>query len=137
MKDRCWQPNIGMGSIVFGDPIAQCEQQHGAFVDPGDTPDGTSWRQYQLPGTDCFLEVENGQVVAILVYDILIYQRKNIIGRKMTDIIELLGEPDEIGDSVIYDDGDIQTPYEFRHFGLQAWVSEGRVASVSICNYSM
>ena len=55
------------------------------------------------------------------------------------NIIELVNildcSADEVGESVIYDDGDIRTPYEYFDLGLQLWTSKQRVTSVSCLTY--
>ena len=129
-----WVPNSSFGSIKLGDKISPYIQNLHLSID--DTEDDvTNWIGYKLPNADLYIYVENEIIVSITSYDEFFYKDKNIIGMEVNQLDEILGcEPSELGRSVLFDDGDIQTPFEYLHLGLQLWVSNEIVMSASIVN---
>jgi hypothetical protein len=129
-----WVPNSSLGPIKLGDQISSYIQNLHLSND-GAEDDATNWIGYKLSNVDIYIYVENGIIVSITSYDEFIYKDKNIIGMKVNQLSEILGcEPSELGKPVLFDDGDIQTPFEYFHLGLQLWVSNEIVVSASIMN---
>ncbi|MBP0018078.1 MAG: hypothetical protein J7647_11030 [Cyanobacteria bacterium SBLK] len=137
-----WVPNKSFGIIEFNSSIDLYREKLGVVLDEDDNDDITGWLSYKVSNEEIYLNVENGLVVSIFTYEKLYYKRekryksKNIIGMTKEKLIKLFGrEPDEIGSSVIYEDGDIQTPLDFDSFSLQVWISKDIVVSASCSNY--
>lgn len=132
-----WIPNSSLGSIKLGDQISHyVETFHLIKEDNEDHDDITNWVSYDLPSMDAYIDAENGIVVAITSYEEFIYKEKNIVGINVSELRKLLGcNPDEIGDSVLYDDGDVQTPLTYTDLGLKLWVRDEKVVYASCTNY--
>lgn len=131
-----WVPNSSFGPIKLGDQIdLYIQNLHLSNDDSED--DKTNWIEYTLPDEDVYVYVENGIIVSITSYENFIYKDKNIIGMQVGQLNEILDcEPSEQGKSVLFEDGDIQTPFEYFHLGLQLWVSNKVVMSASIMKAS-
>lgn len=131
-----WVPNSSFGPIKLGDGINSYVQKLHLLNDVAED-DFTNWIGYKLPNVDIYIYVENGIIVSITSYEEFVYKGKNVIGMKGNQLGEILGcEPSELGRSVLFDDGDIQTPFEYFNLGLQLWVSNGIVVSASILHDS-
>ncbi len=129
-----WVPNSNLGPIKLGDKISPYIQTLHLSNDNTEGDD-TNWIGYKLPNIDTYVYVENEIIISITSYEEFNYKDKNIIGMKVNQLSEILGcEPSELGESVLFDDGDIQTPFEYFHLGLQLWVSNEIVMSASIMN---
>jgi len=129
-----WVPNSSLGPIKLGDQIS-CYIETLHLLDDDAEDDITNWIGYRLPDVDTYIYVENEIIISITSYEEFIYKDKNIIGIKVNQLSEILGcEPTEFGRSVLFDDGDIQTPLEYIDLGLQLWVSNEIVMSASIMN---
>lgn len=129
-----WVPNSSLGPIKLGDKISFYIKNLCLSNDDSEGDD-TNWIGYKLPDVDTYIYVENEIIVSITSYEEFYYKGKNIIGMKANKLSETLDcEPSELGDSVLFDDGDIQTPFEYFHLGLQLWVSNEIVVSASIMN---
>ncbi|WP_347989508.1 hypothetical protein [Methylomonas sp. AM2-LC] len=131
-----WVPNFSLGIIKLGDQIASyIDTLH--LLDDDDEDDGhaTDLVGYKIPNVEIYIYVDNESIISITSYEEFIYKDKNIIGMSVNQLSEILGcEPSEIGTSVLFDNGEIQTPFEYFHLGLQLWVSNEIVASASIMN---
>lgn len=129
-----WVPNSSYGPIKLGDKIGLYITTLRLSNDDAEGDD-TNWIGYKLPDVDTYIYVENEMVVSITSYEEFCYKGKNIIGMKANQLSETLGcEPSELGKPVLFDDGDMQTPFEYFHLGLQLWVSNEIVVSASIMN---
>jgi hypothetical protein len=130
-----WVPNSSLGPIRLGDQINSCIQNLHLSKDDDAEDDVTNWIGYKLPDVDIYIYVENEIIVSITSYENFFYKNKNIIGMQVDQLSEILDcEPSEQGKPVLFEDGDIQTPFEYFHFGLQLWVSNEVVMSASIIN---
>ncbi|MFT4928827.1 MAG: hypothetical protein ACI8WB_004947 [Phenylobacterium sp.] len=132
-----WEPNEGIGPIRFGGDINHYIELLKLVIDPDDAPDKTGWIQYQIPGKEVFIDAEADKVESVLCYKEFFFKNQNLIGMKVIDLdIVLNCHADEIGDSILYDDGDLQTPREYFSLGLQVWSSDNVVVSISCCTYA-
>jgi len=126
-----WKPNSSVGVIKLGDNISH-------YVDSLDLKiwdeeaDETGWVDYKIPKVDTYISTQNGVVRSISSYEVFTYNETNLIGLKLEDLYQILNcKPDEIGTPVIYEDGDIQIPYEYFELGLELWISDGKVVLAS------
>ena len=119
-----WQPNEGIGPIRFGGDINHYIELLKLVIDPDDAHDNTGWIQYQIPGKEVFVDVEADKVESVLCYKEFFFKNQNLIGMKVAELEVVLNcLVDEIGNSILYDDGDLQTPREYFTLGLQVWSS--------------
>jgi len=131
-----WLPNSNLGPIKLGNQISDYYEKF--HLMKNEDIDNTGWVRYKFPSFDTYIDVENEIIVSISTYEELIYKDKNIIGIQKNDLVNVLGsEPDEVGDPVLFDDGDLQTSYDYFDLGLQLWISNGVVVSASCVNYSI
>ena len=80
-----------------------------------------------MPNTEISLDVENGLVVSIFSHDHFCFKSENLIGMKVTYLLELMSSAEhDDGETTEYADGEIQTVYEFDELGLQVWESVHR-----------
>lgn len=131
-----WVPNSSLGPIKLGNQITHYIETLNLLDDDcEDDGHATGLIGYKLPSVDTYIYVDNEIILSITSYEEFIYKNKNIIGMKVDQLRGILGcEPSEFGRSVLFDDGDIQTPLEYFHLGLQLWVSNEIVMSASIMN---
>jgi hypothetical protein len=133
MSDWKWIPNVSLGPIEFGGNIEKYLENIGAKY-RSVPDDGTGWDEYEIPGIGIFIDVSENLVVSITSYKYFFYGIQNLIGIRVNQLESLLGqEADEIGMSVEYDNGVVQTPYEYRQFGLQIWSDEDDKIVSAVC----
>lgn len=128
-----WIPNFSLGPIKLGEQISQYVESFCLIKEDDEEHDDiTNWVSYDFPSMDAYIDAKNGIIIAITSYEQFVYKGKNIVGIKVTQLRELLdGDPDEIGVSVLYDDGDIQTPFRYSSLGLLLWVRDEEVVYAS------
>lgn len=131
-----WNPNVGVGGIIFGEPIQKYIDDLGVYLDEDDEPVGT-WIRYIVPGIEMYVDVENDKVVSVNSFENFFYRGVNLIGSNIEILKQLLpGEIPGQGETVEYDDGDIQTVFDYDLSSLQVWCrDDGTIVSVSCCNY--
>jgi hypothetical protein len=131
-----WLPNIRLGPVVLGENIDIYINSLNVYLEDEEQDDMTDWVRYVVPDVDIYIDVENGKVVSVTSYGEFIYKGKNIIGMNVIDLDRILGcAADEVGGSVVYDDGDRRTPYEYFNLGLQVWTSKNIITSGSCLTY--
>lgn len=128
-----WHPKIGLGPFKLGTNIDAYLRNYNLFPNNTEEDDGTNWDSYKISGVDTFIDVENGVIESIRSFEFFYYMGKNLIGLTLEELNQKLpNSAKEKGDSVEYEDGDIQTPYDYDDLGLQIWLSKNRVVS-AIC----
>lgn len=126
-----WKPNSRVGLIKLGDKIDEYLDDFGLIL-LDEHLDATGWVRYKVPDIDTYIDAEDGVIVSISSYEIFIFDNNNLIGMDTKDLNKALGyNPDEIGNQVLYGDGDIQIPYDYNDLGLQLWISNGKVVLAS------
>lgn len=131
-----WEPNSSLGPIKLGDQISYYVEVFDLIGEEDE--DLIGWMDYKLPNVDTYIYAENGVIASICSYEEFIYKGKNLIGIETSELLNTLGyEPDEVGESVLYDNGDIQTPLEYFNLGLQLWIRNEEVVSASCANYNV
>jgi hypothetical protein len=92
----------------------------------------TQWKTYSRnKGVDCY--VKHGKIVCIACFRNCYFFGRNLIGKTQTEINQIIGMADEIGDDVWVDEDVQQTPHEYFDLGLQLWFERKKVVSV-FCN---
>lgn len=129
-----WIPNRSLGPVSIGSRIESYIEIFALVKE--ESADATRWDTYIFPSFNTYIDTEDGEVVSITAYKEFFYKGQNLIGASIVKLGNLLGvKPDEIGQPVEYDDGDIKTPYEYFDLGLQIWVSNSCVTSASCMSY--
>lgn len=129
-----WLPNTCYGPFYFGRTIEEYLNIYQLVLD-SDNSGNSEWTQYGVPDTEIYISVEDRLVVSIMSFGEFNYKGKNIIGLNKQELDALLeGKKGKIGESVEYEDGDIQTCFEYSEMGLQVWISDNLVVSTSCCD---
>ncbi|WP_193368239.1 HEAT repeat domain-containing protein [Pelagibius marinus] len=129
-------PNISLGPFVFGTEIDEYVDRFAARFkeDPEAGPE--EWQTFSLPHSDDYLSVEEGVLVCVTGYKGVIYKGVDLVGLTLAELEKLLGcPPDDIGPTVEYENGEVQTAYDFDDFGLGVWTADDKVVSVSCLDY--
>ncbi len=137
-KREPWQlvPNISLGPFVIGTKIDDYVARFGARLEEESDADLTGWQNYSLPHSDDYLCAEDGLLVSATARGGVTYKGAELVGLTIADLESLLGCcADDIGDAVEYDDGEVQTPYDFNDLGLQVWTVDDKVVTVSCLDY--
>jgi len=126
-----WYPGLGLGPFKLNDDINKYVSTYNLTKELEEV-DVTGWITYNVPNRDISLDVEDSLIVSICSYDYFCFKNKNLIGMKIKTFVELLSIFSyEIGESVEYDDVDIQTAYEYDELGLQVWESQGVIVGAA------
>lgn len=130
-----WVPNKTLGPIKLGENISNYINSLN-LIEGLKSNAAVGWEEYCTSDDNICLEVEEGIVVAIMSFSECFYKEQNIIGMPLSCLETLLGQFAIKGEDVLYDDGQLQTTFEFTSFGLLVWTSENRqICSVSISAY--
>lgn len=128
-----WTPRVGLGPFKVGENIDKYKSEFGLIF--LDEQDNTNWDSYKLPELDIFIDVENEIIESIHSDKYFCYKGVNLIGLTLEELNQKLPQTRaEIDDCVEFDDGDIQTPYDYDELGLQVWLSNNRVVSIICLN---
>lgn len=122
---------ISVDDVQFG----ACSQSliGGGYVENADGYDEiTGWRTFQK-NDEVEVYVAEGAVVCVTCFQNCSLDGVGLIGMTPSDLLVLLGSPDEIGEVVWVSDELQQVPYEYFALGLQVWFESGKVVSV-FCN---
>ena len=131
-----WVPNKSFGPILLGENVSIYAKELKLILDDSGISDSTGWNTWLSELFEIMINSDFEKVISVTAYDEFCYEDKNIIGMSIDQLLDTLGdEADEVGESVEYDDGDVQTPYEFYDLGLQDWLSQDKVVSISCLSY--
>ncbi|POF29593.1 hypothetical protein [Roseibium marinum] len=130
--DWKWRPGVSVGPVKFGVSLQDYQADFDvALIEPEGT-DATGWGEYEFGGEDKTVWTEEGKIVGVRCDDFFGYKGKNLIGMSEAEFIEHMGrDPDEIGTSVEYEDGSIQTPFEYEDLALEVWSEDGKIVCAS------
>ena len=78
--------------------------------------------------------VEDGLVTCVHCLSNLVYQGKQLIGINKNELIEIFGNPDEIGDPIWLGDDDEQITFEYDKNSLQVWLDENNIVVSIFCS---
>ena len=100
-------------------------------------PNSTGWATYRYPDFDITVYCENNIIECITCYQNCFYNKQNLIGVTIGRCKKILNaEPDSYDFMQVgYDDEKPQTVYEFDKLGLQIWVANQKVVSVSCSSF--
>jgi len=128
-----WTPGVGVGPFKFGVPIADYFAEFNLELQSPEGADVTGWGTYEIKQMeDKLVWTEEGKIAAIACHDFFGYKGQNLIGTSEEEFIEHMGrQPDETGTSVEYDNGSIQTPFEYEDLAMEAWSEDGVIVCAS------
>jgi hypothetical protein len=126
-------PRAHVDGIPFGAP-ASLLVTRGYAEDPNGHDSITNWRTFKND-EDVAVYVEDDVVVCIACFRHCAVAGEDLIGRSPSELVSVLGSPDEVGEEIWVSDDTQQTPYEYFSLGLQVWFESDRVVSV-FCNDS-
>jgi|GEM_PF-1183408 len=128
-----WTPGVGVGPFKFDAPIADYFAEFKLKLTSPEGDDVTGWGTYEIKQMeDKIVWTEEGKIASVGCYDFFGYKGKNLIGMSEDEFIKHMGQqPDEIGTSVEYDNGSIQTPFEYEDLAMEAWSEDGVIVSAS------
>jgi hypothetical protein len=113
-----WIPGVSVGPFTFGE---LAEPYISDFDLQKRDPDCSIayWENYELPGFESWITVENGRIVGVLCSDEVEYGNNDLIGMHSSDVRELLGTEDN-------KDEDVGVGYSLEYYalGLTLFVEE-------------
>ncbi|MFZ6719411.1 hypothetical protein [Undibacterium sp. Ji49W] len=125
------KPGIGVANVVFGQK-AESLSSMGYFEDPDGFDEITEWRTYKKNDEfKCY--VKNGEVICIACFFDCLIDGFSLMGKELHELVQAMGEPDEIGEPLWVTNDRQQRPYEYFSLGLQIWFEGDKVVSV-FCN---
>ncbi len=114
-----WIPNKGIDGIYFGDPIDKHIINLGLVPEDHESNYHVGLNRYAFPNADGYVDCQYGKVVMISTVSKLMYNKINIIGLKISELVSLLNfSPYEIEESDEHDEGDILCSILFEDLGL-------------------
>jgi hypothetical protein len=130
-----WNPLISVGPFKFGESAKPLIQEYGLreLEKPFEEAD---WNSYEFP--DCETRVYTNKelkIDSIGCFDNIYYKGQNLFGLNLDQIRNLLGEEDEIGETVLFDFEDNEYekfPVEFEKLSLQIWFKDDMVESAMV-----
>jgi len=133
-----WLPNVGIGPLRFGMSIDECRDIHKNMVMQEDDT-SNCWITYSIPDENIFIDFEQAMLVCVRSHSSFIYNNRNLVGITLEALIDCLGvSPDEDSsdsECIEYDDGEVQTPYDFCSLGLHIYCSNNVVVSATCLTY--
>lgn len=137
MKNRwIWAANKSLGDVELGVSIGALKCKNDIVLDEKVETEVSDWETYKVANEKIYIDFENESVVCIRSYEYFFFREKNIIGMHIQDLIMELGVvPDERGESIEYEDGDIQVSYDFLSLGLHVYCSDDVIVSATCLTY--
>jgi len=125
------KPKLSVDGLPFGTSTLSLTTR-GYIEDVSGYDTITNWRTFKN-NEDVEVYVKDDVVVCVACFRHCGVDGKDLIGRSPSDIVLILGTPDEVGEEIWVSDDRQQTPYEYFSLGLQVWFESERVVSV-FCN---
>jgi len=127
-----WTPGVGVGPFKFGTSIDDYKMDFDLELVIPEGTDVTGWGGYEVDGLDMTISTEEGKIESIQCEGYFRYKNKNLIGMSEEEFVAHMGEhPYEIGVGVEYDNGVVETPFEYDDLALIVWTADGKVVSAS------
>ncbi|GLR11909.1 hypothetical protein GCM10007907_06990 [Chitinimonas prasina] len=92
----------------------------------------TNWRVFKR-GVEMDVYVKDDSVVCVACFEGCTLDGVCLIDMSPSELVVILGCPDEIGEAVWVSEDRRQVPYEYFSLGLQIWFEADKVVSV-FCN---
>ena len=124
-------PRISIDGISF----SCCSQSliaAGYVEDESRFDEITRWKTFKKDD-DLEFYVDGDAIACVACFKNCRVNSASLIDQSTSELMQVLGLPDEIGDSVWVSNGRQQIPYEYFLLGLQVWFESDRVISV-FCN---
>ena len=128
-----WVPNKSLGEIFLESKIDDYIESHDLALIK-ESYSTYQWMNYKPRGYDISIFFdENRLVTGITSMDYFFYKGENFIGLMGVDLISLLKEKPEIGQSIEFDDGDVHDAWSFDSLGLDVHLSNDGVIVLASC----
>lgn len=118
----------GIDEVRFGMSVMQLESL--GYVENRDRYNEIiRWRSFSRDDTlVCY--VKDDVFIAYACFEDCCLHGRNLIGLSEFELMALLGQSTETGESIWVGDEEQQVPFEYESVGLQIWFERGRVISV-------
>ncbi len=129
-----WVPNERIGSISFETPLADYVEALGLRFVADDDEFGVSQVHYEVPGAGVEVYVEDDRVDWVRCSGSIEFQGSELIGVTEAALEKLLGRGPDDREAFDLSEDDDETSFEaldYYALGLQVWMEDGRVESVS------
>ena len=137
MKEYTVIPFVSVGVFKFDTPIKEYLQNSlYSYTQQGVQENGYDY--YSIIEPQLSITCENGNITAIMCHKCCYINNRNLIGLSLSQCKKILNaEPDSYDFiQVGYDDEKPQTVYDFDSLGLQIWVANQKVVSVSCFSFT-
>ncbi|QFT30987.1 hypothetical protein FIV00_10905 [Labrenzia sp. THAF82] len=127
-----WIPGIGVGPMKFGAPIKNFIERFELklHVPEGTTPE--EWGSFIIQDFVKSVTTEHGLIQTVECEDYFGFRGKNLIGMSEEELIAHMGsDPDKIGVGVLYENGSVQTPFDYDALGLIVWFEDEKLISAA------
>jgi hypothetical protein len=129
-------PNKSLGDFSLGESFESVREKIDLNSCSSDVCSGVNWDEYSASDDNIFFEFEDGKLIAIMSYKDCKLNGMNLIGMTLTEVELILSERGVQHETVLYEDGDAQTSFEYMKNGLIIWCSDAlRVKSISMSSY--
>ncbi len=129
-----WVPNERLGPVSFRTPIADYTKMLGLRLEHYPEVAGYKESHFKVSGVDIDIYTQDGLVDTIISREVFMCNDSNVIESTMAELTEILGaEPDE-KDELDLSEDDEAAPYQvldYHALGIQVWLLDGKVESVS------
>lgn len=125
------KPRVSVDGLSFGTTTSSLIAR-GYVEDVNGYDSITNWRTFKN-NEDVDVYVEEDVVVCVACFRHCAVGGEDLIGKSPSDIVLILGAPDEVGEAIWVSDDKQQTPHAYFSLGLQVWFESDRVVSV-FCN---
>ncbi len=124
-----------MGPFKFGTLLKECNGVLRVSEAPEESDPELGYLAHSVEGRDARVYTDQeGRIDTVSCDDQLRLHDVELIGLSRDEMLARLGAPDEWGEPLFIDDGEVagyQQPVEYERLGLQLWLSGGRVVAAS------
>ncbi|WP_298821428.1 hypothetical protein [uncultured Roseibium sp.] len=127
-----WTPGVGVGPIKFGTPIEEYIERFDLKLRVPEGTTSTGLGSYTIQDFAKSVATDLGKVESVECEDYFGFRGKNLIGMSEIELITYMGiDPDEISVGVLYENGSVQTPFEYDALGLIVWFEDEKLISAA------
>ena len=128
------KPRVSVDGLPFGATTSSLAKL-GYVEDVSGYDTITEWRTFRK-NEEAEVYVKDDVVVCVACFLSCVIDGKELIGRTSSEVLPILGNPDEVGEAIWVSDDRQQIPHEYFSLGLQVWFESDKVVSVfSNANY--
>lgn len=118
-----WIPLVSIGPIKFGQDPKLLIQRYSLIICDADEEEIA----YEFPDETTRVYVVDGKVDSVGCYDQFYYKGNIMVGMHLSEVLNILGPPDEI--DKFYGDS---RPLEYDNYGLQLWITANNTVHSAI-----